>query len=109
MHFGTPTERMKQCYTMVLKVIFHPYIYYFLMLYNFLSILQGHISLAKVVFPEGTVGSRLDALARVPLWTAGLDYNHGTGHGVGAFLNVHEGPQGIGFRKRENEEVKFYK
>lgn len=57
------------------------------------------------MFPEGTVGTRLDTLARLPLWTAGLDFNHGTGHGVGAYLNVHEGPQGIGFRKKENEAV----
>jgi Xaa-Pro aminopeptidase len=55
--------------------------------------------------PEGTLGSRIDCVARLPLWQAGLDYNHGTGHGVGSFLNVHEGPQGIGFRKRENEVV----
>jgi Xaa-Pro aminopeptidase len=68
-------------------------------------LLQGHIALARAVFPEGTIGSRIDCLARVPLWTAGLDYNHGTGHGVGAFLNVHEGPQGIGFRFKENEMV----
>ena len=66
---------------------------------------QGHIALAQAVFPEGTLGSRLDCLARVPLWRLGLDYNHGTGHGVGSFLNVHEGPQGIGFRKRDNEVV----
>lgn len=83
LHFGaSPSAYMKKCYTLVLK---------------------GHIALARLVFPEGTVGSRLDALARLPLWSQGLDYNHGTGHGVGAFLNVHEGPQGIGFRKRENE------
>lgn len=49
------------------------------------------------------LGSRIDSLARLALWRCGLDYNHGTGHGVGAFLNVHEGPQGIGFRHRENE------
>lgn len=57
------------------------------------------------MFPEGTLGSRLDALARLPLWSNGLDYNHGTGHGVGAFLNVHEGPQSVSFRKRDNEVV----
>lgn len=61
------------------------------------------------MFPELTLGSRLDSIARVPLWSAGLDYNHGTGHGVGAFLNVHEGPQGIGFRRRDNEIVSFSK
>ena len=71
--------------------------------------IQGHIALARLVFPEGTLGSRLDCVARLPLWTAGLDYNHGTGHGVGAYLNVHEGPQGIGFRKRENEVVRWMK
>ena len=61
-----------------------------------------------MVFPEGTLGSRIDAVARAHLWTHGLDYNHGTGHGVGAYLNVHEGPQGIGFRKRDNEVVRHY-
>jgi Xaa-Pro aminopeptidase len=45
-------------------------------------------------------------VARLALWQLGLDYNHGTGHGVGSFLNVHEGPQGIGFRKRDNEVVR---
>lgn len=49
---------------------------------------QGHIALGSAVFPEGTTGSRLDSFARRYLWGAGLDYNHGTGHGVGAFLNV---------------------
>ena len=57
------------------------------------------------MFPEGTLGSRFDSIARLALWKHGLDYNHGTGHGVGAYLNVHEGPQGIGFRKKENEVV----
>jgi Xaa-Pro aminopeptidase len=71
-------------------------------------VLKGMIALSSVVFPEGCLGSRLDALARSSLWTAGLDYNHGTGHGVGAFLNVHEGPQSIGFRKRDNEMVNSY-
>lgn len=58
-------------------------------------VLQGHIALATIRFPEGTTGSNLDAIARYPLWQAGLDYDHGTGHGVGAFLGVHEGPQRI--------------
>lgn len=71
---GEPTEEMRERYTLVL---------------------QGHIALATVRFPEGTVGSNLDALARYPLWQAGLDYDHGTGHGVGVFLGVHEGPQRI--------------
>jgi Xaa-Pro aminopeptidase len=61
-------------------------------------VLQGHIALNSAVFPPSVCGSRLDALARLPLWSAGLDYAHGTGHGVGCFLNVHEGPHGIGTR-----------
>lgn len=73
LHFGEATPRMRDCYTMVLK---------------------GHIALARAVFPEGTLGSRIDALARMALWSQGLDYNHGTGHGVGAFLNVHEVHEG---------------
>ena len=60
--------------------------------------LRAHISLAMQIFPEGTTGQMLDALARSPLWNQGLDYGHGTGHGVGAFLNVHEGPQSISLR-----------
>jgi Xaa-Pro aminopeptidase len=67
---------------------------------------QGHIALDLLVMPEGTLGSRVDCVARQPLWDLGLDYNHGTGHGVGSFLNVHEGPQGIGFRRKENEVVR---
>lgn len=62
---------------------------------RFTRVLQGHIALARVRFPTGTSGQQLDALARHPLWQAGLDYDHGTGHGVGAFLSVHEGPQRI--------------
>lgn len=61
----------------------------------FTRVLTAHAELARAVFPVDTRGSRLDALARVDLWRAGLDYAHGTGHGVGAFLNVHEGPCGI--------------
>ena len=57
--------------------------------------LKGHIALDSAIFPESTPGFVLDALARQHLWAAGLDYRHGTGHGVGAALNVHEGPQGI--------------
>ena len=59
-------------------------------------VLQGHIALNTAVFPRNTAGVRLDAFARAPLWSIGLDYSHGTGHGVGHFLNVHEGPHGIG-------------
>ncbi|KAF5843715.1 peptidase M24, structural domain-containing protein [Dunaliella salina] len=77
MHYGTPTEYQKRCYTRVL---------------------QGHIGLDQAIFPEGTVGAALDTLARLPLWKEGLNYRHGTGHGVGAHLNVHEGPQSISTR-----------
>eukprot|EP01087_Luapelamoeba_hula_P012101 TRINITY_DN3362_c0_g1_i1.p1 TRINITY_DN3362_c0_g1~~TRINITY_DN3362_c0_g1_i1.p1 ORF type:complete len:721 (-),score=114.43 TRINITY_DN3362_c0_g1_i1:88-2250(-) len=80
-HFGSPTAHEKRCFTRVL---------------------QGHIALATAVFPQGTTGSKLDVLARMHLWKDGLDYRHGTGHGVGAFLNVHEGPQGIGTRDPPN-------
>lgn len=58
-------------------------------------VLQGMIRLSMVKFPKGTKGVQLDAIARMPLWLAGKDYNHGTGHGVGSFMNVHEGPQNI--------------
>ena len=71
---GQPSEEHRDCYTRVL---------------------QGHIALATAKFPKGTTGSQLDALARSPLWAVGLDYDHGTGHGVGSFLGVHEGPQRI--------------
>jgi Xaa-Pro aminopeptidase len=62
---------------------------------RFTRVLKGHIALATVRFPAGTTGSQLDVLARRPLWEIGLDYEHGTGHGVGSFLSVHEGPQRI--------------
>lgn len=62
---------------------------------RFTRVLQGHIALATAVFPKGTRGGQLDSFARRPLWEAGLDYAHGTGHGVGSFLSVHEGPQRI--------------
>src|SRR5690606_27767080 len=65
---------------------------------RFTRVLKGHIAIATALFPEGTSGSQLDALARESLWEIGLDYNHGTGHGVGCFLNVHEGPQRISKR-----------
>ena len=71
---GTPTAEMKDRYTRVLK---------------------GHIALARAIFPAGTRGVQLDVLARQHLWAAGVDYNHGTGHGVGSYLSVHEGPQRI--------------
>lgn len=62
---------------------------------RFTRVLKGHIAIATALFPEGTVGAQLDSFARRPLWEAGLDYAHGTGHGVGAYLSVHEGPQRI--------------
>ena len=62
---------------------------------RFTRVLQGHIAIATALFPKGTRGSQLDSFARRPLWEAGVDYAHGTGHGVGAFLAVHEGPQRI--------------
>ena len=62
---------------------------------RFTLVLKGHIGLAAAVFPAGTTGSQLDVLARRPLWAAGLDFDHGTGHGVGSYLSVHEGPQRI--------------
>ena len=61
----------------------------------FTHVLKGHIALATAVFPVGTTGTQLDALARAPLWSVGLDFDHGTGHGVGSYLGVHEGPQWI--------------
>jgi Xaa-Pro aminopeptidase len=71
---GEPTAEMRERFTLVLK---------------------GHLALARVRFPAGTSGSALDVLARQALWAHGLDYDHGTGHGVGSYLGVHEGPQRI--------------
>jgi len=62
---------------------------------RFTRVLKGHVAVATAVFPKGTRGSQLDSFARRPLWEAGIDYAHGTGHGVGSFLSVHEGPQRI--------------
>ncbi|WP_018260400.1 aminopeptidase P family protein [Methylobacterium sp. WSM2598] len=62
---------------------------------RFTRVLKGHIAIATALFPRGTTGAQLDSFARRPLWEAGLDFDHGTGHGVGAFLSVHEGPQRI--------------
>ena len=64
----------------------------------FTRVLQGMIAISRARFPKGVTGAHLDALARYPLWLAGMDYDHGTGHGVGAYLSVHEGPQGISRR-----------
>jgi Xaa-Pro aminopeptidase len=74
MAVGQPTDTMRYHYTLVLK---------------------GHIALSRARFPKGTTGTQLDTLARQFLWEAGLDFDHGTGHGVGHFLSVHEGPQRI--------------
>ncbi|KAH8781297.1 metallopeptidase family M24 [Diaporthe sp. PMI_573] len=82
LHFGTPTEKERQTNTLVLK---------------------GNIALDKAIFPKGVTGFALDSLARQFLWKEGLDYRHGTGHGVGSYLNVHEGPIGIGTRKQYSE------
>lgn len=81
-HFGEPTAYEKRCFTRVL---------------------QGHIAIDSAVFPQGTTGFLLDPFARHALWKDGLDFRHGTGHGVGSFLNVHEGPQGIGVRIAYND------
>jgi len=70
-HFGRPTAEQSEAYTRVL---------------------QGHIAIDSAIFPEGTTGAQLDVLARKALWKDGLNYMHGTGHGFGSFLNVHEGP-----------------
>ncbi|MGA0315784.1 MAG: M24 family metallopeptidase, partial [Alphaproteobacteria bacterium] len=74
---GVPTDEMRDCFTRVL---------------------QGHIAIATARFPAGTAGGALDSFARRPLWEIGLDFDHGTGHGVGCFLGVHEGPQRIAKR-----------
>lgn len=68
--------------------------------HDFTLVLKGMIALSRARFPEGVTGQQLDVLARQPLWEAGLEFGHGTGHGVGYFLNVHEGPQSISWRGR---------
>ncbi|KAL9640904.1 MAG: hypothetical protein Q9204_000524 [Flavoplaca sp. TL-2023a] len=82
LHFGEPKKMERKAYTLVLK---------------------GVIALDRAVFPKGTSGFALDSLARQFLWREGLDYRHGTGHGVGCYLNVHEGPIGIGTRIQYSE------
>jgi Xaa-Pro aminopeptidase len=69
---GEPTDEMRDRYTRVLK---------------------GHVAISRLVFAKGTSGAQLDAFARLPLWQGGFDFDHGTGHGVGSYLSVHEGPQ----------------
>ncbi|XP_056384950.1 xaa-Pro aminopeptidase 1 isoform X2 [Hyla sarda] len=83
-HFGTPTEYEKECFTYVLK---------------------GHIAVSSAIFPNGIKGHLLDSFARAALWESGLDYLHGTGHGVGSFLNVHEGPCGISYKTFADEPL----
>lgn len=83
--FGTPTEAQRFGYTVCLK---------------------GHIGLASAIFPSGTCGLVLDAYARSPLWKEGLDYGHGTGHGIGAYMNVHEGPFGISGASRPGNLIR---
>ncbi|RYP16259.1 hypothetical protein DL765_005227 [Monosporascus sp. GIB2] len=82
LHFGNPTDAEIEAYTLVLR---------------------GNIALDTAIFPKGTTGYALDSLARQHLWQQGLDYRHGTGHGVGSYLNVHEGPIGIGTRIQYSE------
>ncbi|CAI5679673.1 unnamed protein product [Oreochromis niloticus] len=84
MHFGTPSAFEKECFTYVLK---------------------GHIAVSAAIFPNGTKGHLLDSFARAALWESGLDYLHGTGHGVGCFLNVHEGPCGISYKTFADEPL----
>jgi Xaa-Pro aminopeptidase len=62
---------------------------------RFTRVLRGHIAIARMVFPDGTSGAQIDSFARVHLWAAGIDFDHGTGHGVGSYLSVHEGPARI--------------
>jgi Xaa-Pro aminopeptidase len=62
---------------------------------RFTRVLKGHIGIARAIFPKGVSGAQIDVLARLPLWEAGIDFDHGTGHGVGSYLSVHEGPQRI--------------
>ena len=81
---GTPSDDHKMCYTRVL---------------------QGVIALSRAQFPKGVAGQHLDALARFPLWSQGMDYDHGTGHGIGSYLSVHEGPQSISRRSNIPLEV----
>jgi Xaa-Pro aminopeptidase len=69
--------------------------------FHYTLVLKGHIELAKSIFKKGTTGANLEILARKYLWKHGIDYNHSTGHGVGGFLNVHEGPQGISMRNHQ--------
>ncbi|XP_067616242.1 xaa-Pro aminopeptidase ApepP isoform X1 [Eurosta solidaginis] len=81
-HFGVPTEFQKDAYTRVLK---------------------GQLAFGSTIFPAMVKGQFLDTIARKFLWDVGLDYGHGTGHGIGSFLNVHEGPMGVGIRSMPDD------
>jgi Xaa-Pro aminopeptidase len=81
-HMGTPSQHQRECFTRVVK---------------------GHIALASVTFPRKLQGYLLDTLARKSLWEIGLDYAHGTSHGIGMYLNVHEGPIGIAYVPRPDD------
>lgn len=85
-HFGDPSDYEKECFTRVLK---------------------GQMQMGSLIFPNKVKGRALDSLARKFLWDFGLDYNHGTGHGIGSYLNVHEGPMGIGTRDYPDDPGKF--
>lgn len=85
-HFGAPSDYEKECFTRVLK---------------------GQMQMGSLIFPNKVKGRALDSLARKFLWDFGLDYNHGTGHGIGSYLNVHEGPMGIGTRDYPDDPGKF--
>lgn len=82
MHFGTPNDFEIECYTRVLK---------------------GQITLGTCIFPTKTKGNCLDSFARKALWDVGLNYGHGTGHGIGMYLCVHEGPMNVGSRPRAED------
>uniref|UniRef100_A0A2P2I282 Xaa-Pro aminopeptidase 1-like n=1 Tax=Hirondellea gigas TaxID=1518452 RepID=A0A2P2I282_9CRUS len=86
LHYGSPTEFQKEAYTRVL---------------------MGSIDLAKLVFPKGTGDISVDVLARQHLYQVGLDYNHGTGHGIGMFLNVHEAPVQLRIYSKENHKLQL--
>ena len=72
---------------------------------DYTAVLKGMIALSLAVFPRGTMSPLLDTIARMPIWQAGADYGHGTGHGVGYFMNVHEGPQSIAYRASVNPNM----
>uniref|UniRef100_A0A2C9L1E3 Peptidase M24 domain-containing protein n=1 Tax=Biomphalaria glabrata TaxID=6526 RepID=A0A2C9L1E3_BIOGL len=87
MHYGNPSDYEKECYTRVL---------------------MSSINLAMIKWPQGQRGGVLDTVARNPLWQVGLDYRHGTGHGIGAYLSVHEGPGGINVNSNSDPALKPY-